>query len=89
MRTLEGFENIMIPPGVYLQFDRSKFSVEDFERKSGFPISAYKSYGANNDYYLLKEIAVLKNEKEESIIRKHYGSARKVKNDDKSLGKKQ
>ncbi len=54
LRILEGFENIGMPPGIYVQIDRSRMPVEDFERKSDFPLSAYTAYGPRNNHFLLR-----------------------------------
>ncbi|MEC5143105.1 hypothetical protein UNH65_05495 [Chitinophaga sp. 180180018-2] len=81
VRYFDQYENIGMPPGIYLNMRPSMYSLESFEKLSRFPLSSYKAMGPREEHFLLhtKEELV---KKQHSIIDKHYHhTPRKVKSD--------
>ncbi len=72
IRMLEQFENIKMPQGIYLQIDKSIFSIEEFERKADFPVATYSAHGPRLDYFLLREKADLTMKTKQLKLIKRY-----------------
>ncbi|WP_298708823.1 hypothetical protein [uncultured Chitinophaga sp.] len=81
VRYFDQYENIGMPPGIYLNIQPSTFSLDSFEKLARFPLSSYKALGPQEAHFLLHTKADLLNQ-QQSIINKHYrNTTRSVKAD--------